>query len=297
MKVSNNLIHTYENGNYFVSIFDDGSKVRYTDEDEFVAYFPESIDMKITNYCDNNCPMCHELSNKDGKHASFEYQFLKTLVKGTELAIGGGNPLSHPELESFLKKMKRQGVICNITINQNHLQDNKKYIQYLINNKLIYGIGISIINDNNVDEIIRFASLNPNCVIHVIAGIIDKDLLEKLYDKNLKILFLGYKQFGRGINYFCKDIVNKINYVKSNINEIASHFHVVSFDNLAILQLEMESKMSKEDYQKYYMGDDGKFTMYIDLVNKKYAKNSISTIRYELLDNINEMFDIVKNQN
>ena len=38
MKVSNNLIHTYKNGNYFVSIFDDGSKVRYTDEDEFVAF-------------------------------------------------------------------------------------------------------------------------------------------------------------------------------------------------------------------------------------------------------------------
>ena len=80
MKVSNSLIHTYKNGNYFVSIFDDGSKVRYTDEDEFVACFPESIDMKITNYCDSNCPMCHELSNKDGKHASFEYQFLKTLM-------------------------------------------------------------------------------------------------------------------------------------------------------------------------------------------------------------------------
>ena len=45
------------------------------------------------------------------------------------------------------------------------------------------------------------------------------------------------------------------------------------------------------------MGDDGKFTMYIDLVNEKYAKNSISTIRYELLNNIYEMFENVKNQN
>ena len=102
MKVSNSLIHTYKNGNYFVSIFDDGSKVRYTNEDEFNAMFPESIDMKITNYCDNNCPMCHELSNKDGKHAKLDSPFLNTLVKGTELAIGGGNPLSHPELETFL---------------------------------------------------------------------------------------------------------------------------------------------------------------------------------------------------
>lgn len=44
------------------------------------------------------------------------------------------------------------------------------------------------------------------------------------------------------------------------------------------------------------MGDDGQFTMYIDLVNNQFAKNSTSTIRYDLLDNIDDMFKIVKEE-
>ena len=294
MKAYNTLLHTYKNGNYYVKIYSDGSKIRFTEEDDFDASFPESIDIKITNYCDNNCPMCHERSSIDGRHASFDVNFFNTLSKGTELAIGGGNPLSHPNLEEFLIKMKRQGVICNITVNQHHLIKDKKLVQYLINNKLVYGVGISIIDDSNIDEIITFAKLNSNCVIHVIAGIISKEILEKLYDKNLKILFLGYKEFGRGVSYYNNEIVNKINYIKENIKEISSHFYVISFDNLAIAQLDMKNQLSNEEYERHYMGDDGKFTMYIDLVNQKFAKNSISNVRYDLLDNIIDMFKIVK---
>ena len=89
-------------GNYLVKIFKDGSKVRFTLDDYYNPSFPESIDIKITNYCDNNCPMCHEKSSVNGNHGNLDALFLKTLTKGTELAIGGGNPFAHPDLENFL---------------------------------------------------------------------------------------------------------------------------------------------------------------------------------------------------
>ena len=38
------------------------------------------------------------------------------------------------------------------------------------------------------------------------------------------------------------------------------------------------------------MGDDGCFTMYIDLVNKEYAQSSTSNERFDLLPVINDMF-------
>ena len=52
----------YQNGNYFVSInLDNGTKIRETinpDATEFVADFPESADVKITNKCPYNCTFC-----------------------------------------------------------------------------------------------------------------------------------------------------------------------------------------------------------------------------------------------
>lgn len=294
MKVSSNVLNTYKNGNYIVRIYNDGSKVRLTLDDDFNASFPESIDIKITNYCDNNCPMCHENSSINGKHAMLDYPFLNTLSSGTELAIGGGNPFSHPNLKDFLISMKEKGIICNITINQNHFVKYLKVIKKLIDEKLIYGLGVSIIDESNIEEIINFAKENENVVIHLIAGLIKTSLLNKLYDKHLKVLILGYKEIGRGINYFNKSIKDNICYLKDNILEISSHFYVISFDNLAIDQLDIKNKMDKEEFEKYYMGDDGNFTMYIDLVKKEFAISSTSLKRHPLLDNIKDMFEIVK---
>ena len=294
MKVSSNVLNTYKNGNYVVRIYNDGSKVRLTLDDDFNASFPESIDIKITNYCDNNCPMCHENSSINGKHAVLDYPFLNTLSSGTELAIGGGNPFSHPNLKDFLISMKEKGIICNITVNQNHFVKYLKVIKKLIDEKLIYGLGVSIIDESNIEEIINFAKENENVVIHLIAGLIKTSLLNKLYDKHLKVLILGYKEIGRGINYFNKSIKDNICYIKDNILEISSHFHVISFDNLAIDQLDIKNKMDKEEFEKYYMGDDGNFTMYIDLVKKEFAISSTSLKRHPLLENIKDMFEIVK---
>ena len=70
-----NLIGKYQNGNYTVSLYDDGTKVRENDLDFFDADFPESMDLKITNRCNMNCPMCHEDSKCDGC-LSAKLQFL-----------------------------------------------------------------------------------------------------------------------------------------------------------------------------------------------------------------------------
>lgn len=294
MKVSSNVLNTYKNGNYIVRIYEDGSKVRLTLDDDFNAAFPESIDIKITNYCDNNCPMCHENSSISGKHALLDYPFLNTLSSGTELAIGGGNPFSHPNLKEFLISMKDKGIICNITVNQNHFVKYIDVIKNLIDNKLIYGLGVSIIDESNIDQIINFAKENENVVIHLIAGLVNINLLTKLYDKHLKILFLGYKEIGRGISYFNESIKENICYLKDNILEISTHFYVISFDNLAIEQFDIKNKMDEEEFEKHYMGDDGNFTMYIDLVKKEFAISSTSLKRHPLLENIKDMFEIVK---
>lgn len=286
------LLNKYTNGNYKVQIYEDGTKIKTTDDDEFIADFPDSMDMKITNFCDMNCPMCHEKSTVDGRHARLNHKFLDTLRAGTELAIGGGNPLSHPELILFLERMQKQGIICNVTVNEVHLLNNKTLVESLLNRKLIHGLGVSI---NKAEKAtLKFAVNHPNVVLHFILGTPTMDKLPLFYDNNLKILLLGYKRFGRGENYYTPEIDERIDQTAKMLDEIFEAFQVVSFDNLALKQLDIKNKLPEEIYNECFMGDDGESTMYIDLVEEKFGISSTATDRYPLHDDIDSMFKFVR---
>ena len=73
-------------------------------------------------------------------------------------------------------------------------------------------------------------------------------------------------------------------------------FRVVSFDNLAIRQLDVQRLMAPHEWDRFYMGDDGGFTMYVDAVNRAFAISSVSDRRYILRDDIREMFEIVRKE-
>ena len=45
-----------------------------------------------------------------------------------------------------------------------------------------------------------------------------------------------------------------------------------------------------------FMGNDGQFTMYVDLVEKQFSKSSTSTKRYDLTNDVKDMFDIVRSE-
>ena len=142
-----NLIGKYKNGNYNVAIFDDGTKIRETEEEGFIPEFPECMDVKITNYCDMGCRYCHENSTVDGLHGDIlNPKFIDTLKPYTEIAVGGGDPLSHPNLIPFLHKLKSKDILANLTVNQIHFHMNLELIENLIQNNLIKGLGISLMN-------------------------------------------------------------------------------------------------------------------------------------------------------
>lgn len=288
--MNNKLLAEYKNGNYFVELYEDGTKIKYTEANYYNADFPDSIDLKITNKCDLNCPMCHEKSSPCGKHSNLKFPFLNTLKSGTELAIGGGNPLSHSHIHTFLEKMKKRGVICNITINEQHFLKQQPLVEELINNKLIYGLGISL--NECSEKTIEFAKQNKNVVFHIINGIFQD--FDKITNQNLKVLILGYKKFGRGKKFYSPKIQNIMDSTKKLLPSLLNKFSCVCFDNLALSQLDVKTLVSAEDWENFYMGEDGESTMYIDLVEQKFAKSSTSTKRYELLNNIEDMFKQIK---
>lgn len=289
-----NLLGIYKNGNMRTRIFSDGTKIRETEDDEFIPEFAENMDIKISNYCDMDCKFCHEGSTKNGKHGDILNQrFIETLHPYQEVALGGGDATSHPDLVPFLHKLKDRKVIVNMTVNQRHFEQKQELIKKLVDEKLIYGLGVSLVNPT--DEFISLIQQYPNAVIHVINGILKPSDVEILSDKNLKILILGYKQLRRGGDWYSEDHENitvKQMWLKKNLENIIEHFKVVSFDNLAIEQLEMQRLMSLEEWDEFYMGDDGSMTYYIDMVEQKFARSSTANFdkRYDLLDSVDEMF-------
>ena len=276
------LLSKYRNGNYNVAIFDDGTKIRYNDLDCLIPEFPESMDMKISNYCPFNCPMCHEKSSEDGEYGKIlHHPFIKTLHSGTELALGGGAVTYHPDLIPFLEELKEQGVLPSITINQREWEETK--IDYLINNQLIYGLGVSFTNvDDEVwDKILSY----PNAVVHLIAGYHSRDVFEYFANKGAKILILGYKNWGRGEHYFknySNQIMVRMRELKEILPTLFTRCKVVSFDNLSIKQLDIRTVIGEEKWKEFYMGDDGQYTMYVDMVKQECAKSSTSPDRFPL---------------
>lgn len=294
------IIGKYLNGNTRVIILSDGTKIRETDDDEFRPAFAENMDIKICNRCDVGCKFCHEGSTPDGKLGNIlNEKFVDTLHPSQEVALGGGNVLEHPDLIPFLQKLKGNKVIANITLNQIHFEKNIELVENIVNEKLIYGLGVSLVNPTR--EFIEKISKFPNAVIHVINGVLRPSDVEALENKGLKMLILGYKNLRRGSEWLEADHENitiRQTWLKENLSDIVNKFKVLSFDNLAIEQLEVQRLLTQEEWDEFYMGDDGTMTYYIDMVERKFARSSTTELgkRYELLDSVDDMFKIIMNE-
>lgn len=297
----------YKNGNYYVDIcLNDGTLIKHNSEDCFIPDTVDHLDYKITACCDINCPFCFESSTLDGKHGDIMNQkFIDSLHPYTEIAIGGGNPLYHPDLILFLEKCKRLKLIPSITVNQIHFMREQGKIRQLVDEKLIYGLGISLVDPSI--EFINLVQTYPNAVIHIINGVITEDQLNALMNHNLKILILGYKEVGKGKSLYKianKTIEDRKFILKSSLPFIlkSGAFKVVSFDNRALKQLDVKSIVPKEQWDLHFMGDDGingeynSASMFVDGVTENFTINSCCDKRFPLMDNMKDMYaTILKN--
>jgi MoaA/NifB/PqqE/SkfB family radical SAM enzyme len=280
-----NTIANYINGNTSVTILEDGTKIREYEGIPSINH-PESIDIKITGYCDMGCMYCHESSTTKGIHGDLDklFEVISVLPAGVEIAIGGGNPLSHPKLIDFLQKIKSIGIIANLTVNQGHLKVFQDMITYLIKDDLVKGIGISI-TSNNFKYIEPILAITNNVVYHIIAGVNITNTVDKLIELgNCKILVLGYKTFGFGVNYYSEEVQLCLKEWYKNLPHFVGKC-TLSFDNLAIEQLNVKRIFTTEGWDKFYMGDDFCYTMYIDAVKQNFAPTSRSSNRVSFNEN------------
>lgn len=304
------MLGKYRNGDYDVSIYEDGTKIRDNGDggpEDFHPEFPESIDLNITDWCDVGCPFCYRSCTTTGRHADFSTvtRIIGQMHPWTEVALGGGSPVLYPQLEGLLEYAKVKDVIANITVHNGHVM-NKGIRSRLVGycrRGLLHGVGVSCqgYESDLQDAMQEINDAGGSCVQHVIAGVIYAEELENLIRlSKFPILILGYKQLGRGSDSTptqglqdCKDVLAKL----MRGGEAKA---TVCFDNLAIEQLGMKELVGDE-FPRLYMGDDGvsgQFTsasMYIDAVTDTFAVNSLQHGRIHPCGtySVKEMFQVL----
>ena len=291
------LLGRYKNGNVNISIFDDGTRICESEDDEFVFDFPLNIDVTITTKCDGGCPFCYMNCTENGIHADLNQAWVDTIHPYTEVALNG-NDLSHPGLIDFLTKLRDRNVIANMTVNQKHFMQHLNLLHILVDNKLIRGLGVSLVSPT--DEFIAQIKRFPNSVIHVINGILKPSDVEMLQNHNLKLLILGYKHLRRGEDYYDHhedDIVENQTWLNNNLQDILNKFNVISFDNLALHQLPIvKTLLSEQQWEEFYAGDDGTCSMFVDMVASTFSRSSTTQLETmkPIMDSLDDMFAVVK---
>ena len=298
IEVNMKTIGKYKNGNYITIIYDDGTKKRIAPHDTFIPDFAESMDWTISTKCENKCKFCYLGCSSEGEQCDFEKysKLLESLHPYTEIAINLNNPI-HQDLVPFLFKMAEKHVIVNATINQSDFEKNYDRLKKLTDSHLIWGLGVSL--NNVTEEFVNKIKYFDNAVLHCINGIFSAEDYEILKDNDLKLLILGYKQIGRGSDYYFQDIQNikfKQSWLYEYLPNIIQKFKVVSFDNNALEQLHVKRLMNDKDWETFYQGDEGTISFFINLVEGYFARDSMSPNHYPIKQGmtIDDMFKIIR---
>jgi hypothetical protein len=292
------VVRHYQNGGWLVTIDPQtGNKSRrLVDAAHPLPVFPESLDLKVTDYCNAGCAFCHENSTVQGKHADLAetQESLASLPAGTEIAIGGGDPLSWPHLDAFLTWCAARGLFANITVNGLHMRRPATMLRLsnLQASDLIHGIGVSAITSGFFCDAfgIDRASLTQyglkQIVGHLILG---RAILSYRYHSEYQAdgcemmpsyLLLGFKDFGRGVAYREKHRVETDQgLLRKWLLAMRAAGVRVSFDNLALEQANVKGLVDPRAWDGLHMGPDGMFTMFVDAVRQEWAVSSTTPRR------------------
>lgn len=272
-------IAAYQNGNAEIELYEDGTRIIHSNDDQLRLDYPLNIDIRISEACAFGfnpttgkaiCDFCHESATTDGKNADLNQlgYLLSELPRGIELAVGV-NHLTQDVL-NFFAVLKFHGYFVNATINQGHLRRDREAIRKALEGSIINGLGISY--RRGMIDPSRAILDYPNTVVHVIAGIDDIEEIKLL--KNIgvkKILVLGEKDFG--FNFGKVKIVSESHRKwYRQIHELFKLFDVVSFDNLALEQLNVRRFVM--DWETTYQHE---YSFYINAVQGYFAPSSRSS--------------------
>lgn len=107
-----------------------GAKIRFSFENPAERKIPtdprtpELVDVKITDFCLQECPFCYQGSSRQGKKdmAVADYKLIGLLagLRVFEVALGGGEPTMAPGFVPLMKQLRRKGIVPNFSTRSLH---------------------------------------------------------------------------------------------------------------------------------------------------------------------------------
>ena len=178
---------------------------------------PSLVDFQITDRCHLGCPHCYASSTPDGGHARIDDIELALAqiaeVGAYQVALGGGEPLLHPDLARILQRCHDHGLVPNLTTSGHGLGEHAlDLIQTYCG-----AVGLSL--EGVGDDFDQYRSTGFSRFRQTLARLLDRDIptvlqitlntdtfarLEGITDFCLTqpglygVIFLAFKPVGRG---------------------------------------------------------------------------------------------------
>lgn len=194
---------------------DDGTKFRWSKAPYSKSTTPELVDLKITDYCGYGCKFCYQGSTKEGQHAPIKR--LKSIIEtlgqnGTfELAIGGGEPVDHPDFGQVFHIARDNKITVNFTSYGVDWASDKDHpvVKAMKDTRWSGGIGVSVHTKRDIEKVTRLsnalsgagiwgAQVMAQTVIGATSVNATFAILEDCIKEDRPLLLLGYKTTGRG---------------------------------------------------------------------------------------------------
>lgn len=232
---------------------------------------PELVDMKITNYCGAGCSFCYQDSSYRGNHADLDtverYLYNMATMGVLEVALGGGEPVLHPDFIDILAYARKKGITPNFTTKRLYWRDNivsavKEHVG---------AFAYSVESARDVYELNAFRQTHDlRATAQFILGAYPPERLEPVAraakETRLTLTLLGYKHIGRAkdtLSYSHPDWIQQILDADCNVgvDTVIVEEHGDALKESGIADILMTP-------------GEGRFSMYIDAVSEKAGISS-----------------------
>ena len=197
------------------------------------APWPELADISISNHCTKSCDFCYRDSKPDNSFMPLEdYEYLMKQLKHPywgnvfQVALGGGEPLEHPDFLKIIDITLENRIVPNFTTNGKYFTND---LIVKLKDK-VGAVAISTLDIRTIDEeVIKNLKMhNIKCNMHYVLNYHNVkqaiDILNGKYNKCLKdtnsIIFLTYKPLGRADNSrilrMDQDFLNFVSIIENN---------------------------------------------------------------------------------
>ena len=177
--------------------------------------YPEFSDVKITSFCMGRCPYCYQDSDLESSHSDKLLEKIKDFYgpmtqnqRPFQVAIGGGEPTSHPDFVKVLELFASLGIVPNYTTNgmfSLNMPYDERETLYNMTKKVSGGVAVSCHDHLEMYwkfAVERFVERNIKTNLHIIISdeksvIQFREIYDEYKDSVDHFVLLPYQVMGR----------------------------------------------------------------------------------------------------